>query len=81
MKYVNNVVVLAALIIIDIACMRKGTMTSPYLATDYLSHLGGYAAGITCGSIVRWKKRQRREREETRPGSEINESNKISALR
>lgn len=59
----GNLIILAALIGVDIYLFRKGSLLQPFMGVDYLSHFGGYAAGIGCGSIIRWKRRQHAEKD------------------
>ena len=63
-KHVNTLAALVALIGLDIYGLRRGTLLKPDLGTDFLSHLGGWAAGIACGVIIRMRRKPDNKKKE-----------------
>lgn len=51
--------ILAVLIAFDVVSSGKGTLSKPFLRTDWMAHLGGYGSGIVAGALL-WGQQQRR---------------------
>ncbi|KAL8827236.1 MAG: hypothetical protein Q9191_003306 [Dirinaria sp. TL-2023a] len=62
-KHLSTLVVLVVLTAIDIDGLRRGTLRRPFWNVDWLSHLGGTAAGIACGVFIRETRKRQKQNE------------------